>query len=433
MTSSALPGGDDVNALVLDIGAHSFRAGFAGEDVPRVVESSSWMGYPQESEDVKMESPNGTVTSSGRPVNYSMHSPQSASTLRHAFSLDAKSGLVTLNESVFENIVKYSFKNPRRALDLDFPEHPLIMTEPNRRGDNRFRKVCLESGLESFNFPAMSIIPRASGVAFAVGKPSALVVDIGSSMTSICPVYDGFVLQQSLAEFPNIGGDLLDTILFEVLKKKKINTGLYRRYDNFQSLSEQYLLGSRMAMIRELKHEMCKLSATPLTGVAGYNNWNMTNQPSPSCSRATLPDGTTVDLGNISHMIPELLFDPAPLSVIPTLSNVASAFPGITTAIMDVLSNCDVDARKSVASDIILTGGCSLFEGMPDRLLKALSTGPLPKCKVTATPVAIDRTSGSWLGCSILASCASFQQLWVSKAQYEEEGFDRIAGKQLFW
>ncbi len=432
MTSSALPGGDDVNAIVLDIGAHTFRGGFAGEDVPRVVESSAWMTFPQNSEDVKMDS-NNITSSNMRPVNYAMHMPPLDISLRSALSPDSKTGIIGLNETIFESIVKHSFKNPRRTLDVDFSETPLIMTEPNRRGDNRFRKVCLESGLETFNFPAMSMIPRASSAAFAVGKPSGLVVDLGASMTSICPVYDGFVLQQSLMEFPNIGGDLLDTILHEVLKKKKINVGHFRQYDNVQQLSEQYLHGSRLAAIREMKHEMCKLSSTPLTGLAGYNNWSMTAHLTPTHSPVVLPDGTTVDIGNISHMIPELLFDPSPLSVIPTLSNVANSYPGITSAIMDVLSNCDVDARKSVSSDIILTGGSSLFEGMPDRLLKALSGGPLPKCKVTATPVAIDRIYASWLGCSILASCASFQQLWISKAQYEEEGFDRVVAKQLFW
>jgi len=121
-------------------------------------------------------------------------------------------------------------------------------------------------------------------------------------------------------------------------------------------------------------------------------------------------------------------------------------FEGIAVSALESIANCDVDIRKQVSSDIILTGGSSLFSGMPDRLLKALGTPsnqksqssavplvPIPKCKVTASPVAIDRQSSSWLGCSIVASCATFQQLWITKDQYAEDGFDRIVNRQLFW
>jgi actin-related protein len=417
MSTNALPGGDDVNAVVLDIGAHSFRAGFAGEDVPRVVESSSWTGIPQSQQ-----------SSKPTPLNFAMHSPSCNGSISHAFTPDPKAGILNINEPIFEEIVKYSFKNAQRSFDIDFSDSPIILSEPNRRGsDKKFRKTCVESTLETFNFPAVSLIPRASAAAFAVGKPSGLVVDIGASMTSITPVFDGFVLQKPIAEFLGFGGDLLDTVLYEVLKKKKVSVPTYRKYET--APSDQFLHLSRIAVVRNLKHEVCKLSSSPLTGVAGYSNWNMA-QPNPPIEPSLLPDGTPVDLGMITQMIPELLFDPAPLGAIPTMS--AANFPGLVTAITDVVGNTDVDARKAVSSDIILTGGSSLFDGMPDRLLKGLSTG-LPKCKVTAAPVGIDRMSGSWLGCSIIASCSTFQQLWISKSQLNEDGIDRVMSKQLFW
>jgi actin-related protein len=125
------------------------------------------------------------------------------------------------------------------------------------------------------------------------------------------------------------------------------------------------------------------------------------------------------------------------------LAHTVQNFRGIGVSVLETVANCDVDARKAVSSDIILTGGSSLFVNMPDRLLKFVTSSevgklanpliPLVKTKVTAPPVSVDRMSSSWLGCSIIASCATFQQLWISKRQYEEDGLDRIASKQLFW
>jgi actin-related protein len=142
-------------------------------------------------------------------------------------------------------------------------------------------------------------------------------------------------------------------------------------------------------------------------------------------------------------VIPELLFDPAPVSVIPNLTSCMNGFSGLAASAVECVSNCDVDIRKQVSSDVILVGGSSLFPGMPERFLKALTgtnqpsgqpAAPvIPRCKVTAPPVGIDRTSSSWLGCSIVASCATFQQLWISKEQFAEDGFDRVVNRQLFW
>ena len=70
----ALPGGDDVNAVVLDIGSHSFRAGFAGEDAPRIVESSVW----RTTSDVPIASKNQGPR--GHPANFL--APSSECTLR---------------------------------------------------------------------------------------------------------------------------------------------------------------------------------------------------------------------------------------------------------------------------------------------------------------------------------------------------------------
>lgn len=91
-----------------------------------------------------------------------------------------------------------------------------------------------------------------------------------------------------------------------------------------------------------------------------------------------------------------------------------------------------MDIRKELLNNIVLTGGGSLFRGAPERLQAEL-TEKVPtayKVKVvTASP--LERKFSVWIGGSILASLGSFQQLWLSKAEYDEMGPER-ACKERF-
>lgn len=103
--------------------------------------------------------------------------------------------------------------------------------------------------------------------------------------------------------------------------------------------------------------------------------------------------------------------------------------PGLVYAAIEA---SDVDVRKELLGNIVLTGGGSLFRGASERLQSELSE-KLPsayKVKVvTASP--LERRFSVFTGGSILASLGSFQQLWLSKAEYEEMGAEK-ACKQRF-
>ena len=44
------------------------------------------------------------------------------------------------------------------------------------------------------------------------------------------------------------------------------------------------------------------------------------------------------------------------------------------------------------------------------------------RVKVTASANAVERKFATWIGGSILASLGSFQQMWMSKQEYENTG-----------
>jgi len=62
-----------------------------------------------------------------------------------------------------------------------------------------------------------------------------------------------------------------------------------------------------------------------------------------------------------------------------------------------------------------------MFEGIAERVTKEV-TNLAPntmKIKVVAPP---ERKYSVWIGGSILASLSTFQQMWISKDEYEESG-----------
>merc|ERR1711977_8960 len=106
-----------------------------------------------------------------------------------------------------------------------------------------------------------------------------------------------------------------------------------------------------------------------------------------------LPDGNVITVGNERFRCPEVLFQP--------------------------IMKCDVDIRKDLYANVVLSGGTTMFPGIGERMTKEL-TALAPstmKIKVIAPP---ERKYSVWIGGSILSSLSTFQQMWISKGEYDE-------------
>ena len=152
-----------------------------------------------------------------------------------------------------------------------------------------------------------------------------------------------------------------------------------------------------------------------------------------------LPDGTPIDLTSSSFgrdlcQLPELLF--AEESALPFRTSAATSSTTTSTPTLSnlplhklirdsLLSVGDADARKELAGCICLVGATSLLPNLEKRLSQEL-TALLPsfvRPKVVAPKISsVERSCASWIGASILTSLGSFQQLWLSRTEYEEYG-----------
>mmetsp|Transcript_24378 Transcript_24378/g.96045 ORF Transcript_24378/g.96045 Transcript_24378/m.96045 type:complete len:512 (-) Transcript_24378:2346-3881(-) len=208
-----------------------------------------------------------------------------------------------------------------------------------------------------------------------------------------------------------------------------------------EGLAKPFLLDSkkafyRMQIVHDLKQSALSIReiietneseanggapAQPATAAAVVAGSKVKREPRPTLY--TLPDGTELDMGQeICERIPESLFDPKLLS--------DSKIPGIESArslhrlAYEAASACDIDVRRELFGGLVLSGGCSLFPGVAERFQREVAaiTPQMFKLRMVSPSLRQDRASAPWVGGSILGSLGTFQQMWMSKQEYDEHG-----------
>merc|ERR550532_2306567 len=94
---------------------------------------------------------------------------------------------------------------------------------------------------------------------------------------------------------------------------------------------------------------------------------------------------------------------------------------GVHETTYNSIMKCDVDIRKDLYANTVMSGGTTMYPGIADRMQKeitALAPSTI-KIKIIAPP---ERKYSVWIGGSILASLSTFQQMWISKQEYDECG-----------
>ncbi|CAG8586049.1 10235_t:CDS:2, partial [Cetraspora pellucida] len=127
-----------------------------------------------------------------------------------------------------------------------------------------------------------------------------------------------------------------------------------------------------------------------------------------------LPDGQVITIGNERFRAPEALFQPSFLGI---------EAAGIHETTYNSIMKCDVDIRKDLYGNIVLSGGTTMYAGIADRMQKeitALAPSSTSQYRIIVAPP--ERKYSVWIGGSILASLSTFQQMWISKQEYDESG-----------
>ncbi|KAL1339157.1 actin-related protein 4 isoform X1 [Arachis duranensis] len=435
-------GGDEVSAIVIDLGSHTCKAGYAGEDAPKAVFPSVVGAIDQMDID---EAENGEKNSESTADAKNNDKPKGKRKLYvgsqslgyrrdHMEVLSPLKDGIVADWDIVDNIWDHAF---RECLLIDPKEHPMLLAEPSSNTQQQ-RERAAELMFEKYKAPALFLAKNAVLTSFASGRATSLVVDCGGGSTTVAPVHDGYVLQKAVATSP-IGGEFLTDCLMKSLeskgivikprysfRRKEIRPGEFQTVDiDFPNTTESYKLYSQRVIASDIKECVCRAPDTPYDDSA-YSNIPMTPYE--------LPDGQTIEIGADRFKIPDVLFNPSLVQTIPGMESFAEVAPsvrGLPQMVIESINKCDVDIRRELFSSILLAGGTASMQQLKERLEKDLleESPQAARVKVLASGNATERRFSVWIGGSILASLGSFQQMWFSKSEYEEHGASYIQRK----
>ncbi|XP_004638132.1 actin-like protein 7B [Octodon degus] len=362
--------GHNFKALIIDLGSQYCKCGYGGEPRPTYFISST----------VGKRSPELTADAGDtRKETYVGHELLNIEAPLKLVN-PLKHGVVVDWDCV-QSIWEYIFHT---AMKICPEEHPVLVSDPPLSASSNREKYA-ELLFETFCIPAMHVASQALLSVYSYGRTTGLVVESGHSVSHVVPVSQGELLPGLTSRADYAGGDLTNYLM------QLLNEAGHKFTDD------------HLHIIEHIKKKCCYTALLPEEDQLGLEEL---------CLDYELPDGKVITLSHERFRCAEVPFRPS------LVGCPQPSLPALTAA---CLHRCDeAGFKEEMATNVLLCGGCTMLDGFPERYQRELSLlCPEDSPIVAAGP---ERKTSVWTGGSILSSLEAFQQLWVSREEFEERG-----------
>eukprot|EP00116_Pleurobrachia_bachei_P008982 sb/3469244/ len=209
---------------------------------------------------------------------------------------------------------------------------------------------------------------------YASGRGSGTVIQCGHAATETVSIYEGYLVPGSQMSYPDNSGRKVTSLVKELLRKLPSETPY--EHDVCAKAKEEHF-----SLLHEDFHDF------------------------------SLPDRRLV------NVTPQMKSD--------FTNSLFGGDHGIAKMAYHAVMAADMDMRRDLFCNVILSGGASLVKGFKETFLKEIrkesNVRHTEKLKINAI-AAPEREFSSWIGGSVVGSLSCYQSARISKEMYEEGG-----------
>jgi len=384
------PASSQDRPIVCDNGTGFVKVGYAGTNFP-AFSFRSMVGRPMMRADEKLAK-KGVVL---KDIMVGDEAAEVREFLECSYPLE--NGIVR-NWTDMKLLWDYTFNECLKI--KDFASQKILLTEPPA---NPFanRQKMYQHMFEEYGFGQTMVAIQAVLVLYAQGLLTGVVLDSGDGVSHVIPVYEGYGLPNLIKRL-NVAGRHVTRQLVSLLQLRGYSLNRSADFDTARQIKERLCyVGYDLAVER-------KLAADTTVLVQPFQ----------------LPDGRIIKVGRERFEASEVLFDPDKAGV---------EGEGLHKLLYGSVMKADIDLRAEFFKHIVLSGGTTMFAGLPSRLEKDVrelwvegvakgdkSRAGKFKLKIEDPP---RRKNMVFLGGSVLADIMKEQQeFWLSKEDYNEKG-----------
>ncbi|CAL8291888.1 unnamed protein product [Boreogadus saida] len=306
----------------------------------------------------------------------------------------------------------------KELMKVDFADTSVIVSEPLYNFSS-IQESMNEILFEEYQFQSVLRINAGSMSAhhYIQTNPSVLcclVVDSGYSFTHITPYCRGRKMKKGICRL-NVGGKLLTNHLKEIISYRQLHVMdethvinqvkedvCYVAQDFYQDMKTAQLKGEANTVMRDyvlpdfssIRKGFCKA-------------------PEDMLSSGKYKTGEQIlRLTNERFAVPETLFHP---------SDIGIQEMGIPEAVVRSISRMPPEIQPHLYQNVVLTGGNCLFPGFRERVqreVRALAPADLP----VAVLLPPNPVGYAWEGGKLLADNPDYDEMVVTREEYEENG-----------